>query len=176
MASPTREQRICLIALQGGFLSFELTSHSSFVPRAPCAATCPGLIMPSVTEARGSDMNASAQVRETRARRPRQVPRLALALIVAMVGLAACGDDGAGTTPGVDSESPAAAGEAGEEILIKAHVVFNFPPEGAITSSGEVLEGSTIGDSPPAARSRIKTLRIHRSGSWTEPSRAPTAP
>ena len=66
--------------------------------------------------------------------------RLAVALAVAGLGLAACGDDdrdAAGTTaPDVEASAPPATDEA---ILIRTRV--NIP-------TGEVLSGSSIGDSP----------------------------
>jgi hypothetical protein len=73
-----------------------------------------------------------------------------MALILATVGLAACGggdgnETGAATTPGVDSEASADPAEGSEEILIETHVVF---PEADTPVTGEVLDGSTIGDSP----------------------------
>ena len=72
---------------------------------------------------------------------------LVLALAVAALGVAACGsDDGdeseATTTPAADTDS-ADAGEGSEKLVIKTHVKFG--PGGA---KGEVLSGSTIGDSP----------------------------
>jgi hypothetical protein len=92
---------------------------------------------------------------ETKLGQSRRVRRLAMALILATVGLAACGggdgnETGAGTTPGVDSDLTADPGEGSEEIVIKTRVVFpkDEPPAGATTATGEVLDGSTIGDSP----------------------------
>ncbi len=75
---------------------------------------------------------------------PRRGPWLASALILATVGLAACGDDGGdgtATTPGSGSD----AIDGSEEIVITTRVVFPESEEGVVT--GEVLEGSTIGDS-----------------------------
>jgi hypothetical protein len=66
-----------------------------------------------------------------------------LALVLATFGLAACGGDdatetGAETTSGGDlSDDP---GEGSEEIVINTQVERSQP--------GEVLDGSTIGDSP----------------------------
>jgi hypothetical protein len=72
--------------------------------------------------------------------RQRQARSLTSALLVATVGLAACGDEGGnGTATGAD-------GEATEEIVIETRVVFPESPEGPVT--GEVLDGSAIGDSP----------------------------
>jgi hypothetical protein len=81
---------------------------------------------------------------ETKLGQPRQVRWLALALTLATVGLGACGDDdgdenGAATTPGVDTDLPADSGEGSEEVVIKTRV--DIP-------TGEVLDGSSIGDSP----------------------------
>ena len=75
----------------------------------------------------------------------RRVGWLVLALAVATFGVAACGgDDGddseATTTPATD----AAVAEAGEKIVIATHI--EFPPNAA--PKGEILVGSTIGDSP----------------------------
>jgi hypothetical protein len=87
---------------------------------------------------------------ETKLGQSRRVRRLAMTLILATVGLAACGEgDGneteAATTPGVDGDLTADPGEGSEEIVIKTRVVF---PKGEIPVTGEVLDGSTIGDSP----------------------------
>lgn len=77
----------------------------------------------------------------------RRVRWLVLALAIATLGVAACGgDDGdeseATTTPAVDTDS-ADAGEGSEKIVIKTHITFRPDPP-----TGEVLSGSTIGDSP----------------------------
>ena len=76
-------------------------------------------------------------------------------LMVSLLGVAACGDDDgdeggtttgaeeAGTTAGGD-ETGASADESGEPILIKTHLA---PLNAGGESSGEVLSGSTIGDS-----------------------------
>jgi hypothetical protein len=76
-------------------------------------------------------------------------------LMVSLLGIAACGDDDgdksrattgaeeAGTTAGGD-ETGASAKESGEPILIKTHLA---PPNARGKTSGEVLFGSTIGDS-----------------------------
>jgi hypothetical protein len=69
---------------------------------------------------------------------------LAVALTVTAVGLAACGDDdgdenGAATTSGADTDLSADPAEGSEEIVIKTDL--NIP-------TGEVLGGSSIGDSP----------------------------
>lgn len=94
---------------------------------------------------------------ETKLGRPRQVRWLALALTLATVGFAACGDDdgdenGAATTPGVDTDLSADPGEGSEEIVIKTDVVIDIPeggPQpGVSISEGEVLGGSSLGDSP----------------------------
>jgi len=74
----------------------------------------------------------------------RQARWPALALTVAAVGLAACGDDGATTTSD--------AGEGGEQIVIKTHVDIHIPKGGPVPghsiSDGTVLAGSSIGDAP----------------------------
>ena len=72
---------------------------------------------------------------------------LVLALAVATLGVAACGgDDGdeseATTAPAVDTNS-VDAGEGSEKIVIETHITF-----GPDAATGEVLSGSTIGDSP----------------------------
>jgi hypothetical protein len=70
---------------------------------------------------------------------------LAMALAVTAIGLAACGDDdgdedgAATTTSGADSDLSADPADGGEEIVIKTDL--NIP-------AGEVLGGSSIGDSP----------------------------
>jgi hypothetical protein len=71
---------------------------------------------------------------------------MALTLAITALGLAACGDDdddGSGTTAGGGIETTAEGG--GEPILIKTHVAALEGPADATT--GEVLSGSTIGDS-----------------------------
>ena len=80
---------------------------------------------------------------------------LALLLTLATVGLAACGNDdgdesGAETTPGADGDLSADPGEGGEEIVIKTRVTIGAADElrGSNVSGGEVLDGSSIGDSP----------------------------
>jgi hypothetical protein len=76
-------------------------------------------------------------------------------LMVSLLGIAACSDDDgdeggtatgaeeAGTTAGGD-ETGTSAKESGEPILIKTHVA---PPNARDETFGEVLSGSTIGDS-----------------------------
>jgi hypothetical protein len=74
-------------------------------------------------------------------RRIRRRALLAVALTVASIALAACGGDdelGGPTAPDVEASSPPAT-ESGEAIRIRTHV--NIP-------MGEVLGGSSIGDSP----------------------------
>jgi hypothetical protein len=75
--------------------------------------------------------------------RPRQGHWLGVALTITALGVAACGgDDGdaAGTTSVSSNEraSTAGGGASGEPILIKTRVTI---------PTGEVLAGSTIGDS-----------------------------
>jgi hypothetical protein len=69
----------------------------------------------------------------------------------------ACGDDdgdenGAATTPGVDSDLSADPGEGSEEIVIKTDVDIHIREgealPGSSISTGEVVGGSSIGDSP----------------------------
>lgn len=72
-------------------------------------------------------------------------------LCVGIFLVAACGgDDGdaAGTTPSPSAESDSSAsGEVADEpIVIKTRMTLT--PEEKIVSSGKVLNGSTIGDSP----------------------------
>ena len=88
---------------------------------------------------------------------------LALAGVVTALGLAACGgDDGdeggtttgaeeAGTTAGGD-ETGTSAKKSGEPILIKTHVA---PLNARGETTGEVLSGSTIGDSAFCAGGRF---------------------
>jgi hypothetical protein len=81
---------------------------------------------------------------------------LALLLMVSLLGLPACGDDdgdeGGATTGAEETETTAGgdetgttADEAGERILIKTRVA---PPNARDETTGEVLSGSTIGNSP----------------------------
>jgi len=88
-------------------------------------------------------------------RRPSQIRRLALLLTLATVGFAACGDDDGGetdaaTTSGVESDVSTDAAEAGEDVVIKTQVKINAAEEnrGSNVSRGEILDGSTIGDTP----------------------------
>ena len=92
--------------------------------------------------------------------------RLAMALAVAAIGLAACGDDDGGeggTTTGAEEAGTTAGGDetgttaekGGEPILIKTHVVFLEDPDAEGESTGEVLPGSTIGDSAFCAGGRF---------------------
>jgi hypothetical protein len=70
---------------------------------------------------------------------------LALALVVTALGIAACGDEG-GTTTGAE-EAGTTAEEGGVPILIKTHLAFVEDPTAKVGAMGEVLSGSTIGDS-----------------------------
>jgi hypothetical protein len=82
-------------------------------------------------------------------------PAFAVVLMVSLLGIAACSDDDgdeggtttrakeAGTTAGGD-ETGTNANERGEPILIKTHLA---PLNAEGESFGEVLSGSTIGDS-----------------------------
>ncbi len=76
-------------------------------------------------------------------------------LMVSLLGIAACSDDDGdedGTTTGTEEAETTAGGdetgtsakESGEPILIKTHLA---PPNARGESTGEVLSGSTIGDS-----------------------------
>lgn len=91
---------------------------------------------------------------ETRLGQPRQVRWLALALMPATVGLAACGgnDRGATATSGGKTGLTADPGAATEHIVIKTRAVLDIPeggPQpGESTGRGEVLAGSSLGDSP----------------------------
>jgi hypothetical protein len=77
-----------------------------------------------------------------------------LLLTLAAVGLAACGDGGdetgAATTSGIDRDHSTDAEQADEEVVIKTRVEINAAEEnrGSNVSRGEVLDGSSIGDSP----------------------------
>lgn len=82
---------------------------------------------------------------------PRRARRLVVALTISAMGVAACGgDDGdaSGTTgaPSVESESSASGGADSEPILIETRMTLT--PEEEIVSTGKILDGSTIGDSP----------------------------
>ena len=82
---------------------------------------------------------------------------LAMALTVAAIGLAACGDDDGdegGTTTGAE-EAGTTAEKAGEPILIKTHVAFVEDANAKGETIGEVLPGSTIGDSAFCAGGRF---------------------
>ena len=74
-------------------------------------------------------------------------------LMVSLLDIAACGDDDAdegGTTASRDVERTSTlAGGSSEPILIKTHL---GPPSAQGKTSGEVLSGSTIGDSAFCAR------------------------
>jgi hypothetical protein len=104
-------------------------------------------------------------------------------LTLATVGLAACGDDGAGTgaTTSTGTGDGSSGAEGGEKIAIKTHVNIQIPKGGPVPGSsiseGEVLDGSSIGDSPlaRAARSAICTQMTRTSDWWTGPFAAPTA-
>ena len=76
-------------------------------------------------------------------------------LMISLLGLAACGDDDGdegGTTTGAEEtgttagrdETGTSAKDGGEPILIKTHLA---PLNARGESTGEVLSGSTIGDS-----------------------------
>jgi len=85
-----------------------------------------------------------------------------LALTLAIVALAACGDDdgdedGAATTSGVDSDLSADPGGV-EEIVIKTQVEIGAAEElrGSNVSEGEVLDGSSIADSPFCPRGTFR--------------------
>jgi hypothetical protein len=87
----------------------------------------------------------------------------AVLLMVSLLGIAACDDDDGdegGTTTGAEEAGPTAgkdetgttAEEGGEPILIKTHVA---PPNARGETTGEVLSGSTIGDSAFCAGGRF---------------------
>jgi hypothetical protein len=103
---------------------------------------------------------------------------------LAAIGLGACGDadgdePGAATTSGVDSDVSADPGEGSEEILIQTQVEIGVAEElrGSNVSEGEVLDGSSIGDSPfcPGGVFRDAHSEDPEIGSWTERFSAPTA-
>jgi hypothetical protein len=74
---------------------------------------------------------------------------LAMALAVAAIGLAACGDDdgdAGGTTSGAEKTGTAPK-QGGEPVLIKTQVAFVEDANAKGATMGEVLPGSTIGDS-----------------------------
>jgi hypothetical protein len=80
----------------------------------------------------------------------------AVLLMVSLLGIAACSDDDGdegGTTaaPDVETTSTTAAG-SNEPILIKTHLA---PPNARGETTGEVLSGSTIGDSAFCAGGRF---------------------
>ena len=84
-------------------------------------------------------------------------------LVVSLLGIAACSDDDGdegGTTTGAEEAETTAGGdetgtsaeESGEKILIKTHLA---PLNARGESVGEVLSGSTIGDSAFCAGGRF---------------------
>lgn len=77
---------------------------------------------------------------------------LAIGLIVGGCGGDGGDENGVAATSGVDSDLSADPGEGSEEIVIKTHVNIEIPKGGPVpgssTGKGEVLDGSTIGDSP----------------------------
>src|SRR5688500_4926296 len=90
----------------------------------------------------------------------------ALALVVTTLGIAGCADDygdEGGTTTGATEARTTAGGddtgtsakESGEPILIKTH---SAPLNARGESTGEVLSGSTIGDSAFCAGGRSPML------------------
>ena len=64
--------------------------------------------------------------------------RLALALALTTVGLAACGD-----TPAADKDAPADAAKPSEKIVIKTSAELI-----EYVDTGKMLSGSTLGDAP----------------------------
>jgi hypothetical protein len=69
----------------------------------------------------------------------------AVLLMVSLLGVAACGDDDdEGVTTTGAEEADTTADKGGEPILIKTHLA---PLNARGESTGEVLSGSTIGDS-----------------------------
>jgi hypothetical protein len=78
---------------------------------------------------------------------------LPLVLAVTATGLAACGDED-GTTTGA-AETGTAAKEDGGPILIKTHVTFLKVPDSKVGAVGEVLSGSTVGDSAFCAGGKL---------------------
>jgi hypothetical protein len=85
--------------------------------------------------------------------RPRQIRCLAaVASIVATLGLAACSDDGeeTATTSGAGNDIAGDSEAASEKILIETQVKIDAAKQnrGSNVSRGEILDGSSIGDSP----------------------------
>jgi hypothetical protein len=77
---------------------------------------------------------------------------LFLLSFAAAIGIAACGgDDDATPVTDTERESTADAGAGGESILIKTDVEINIPEGGPVsgttTGEGEILGGSSLGDS-----------------------------
>ena len=75
-------------------------------------------------------------------------PRLALPLLLSTLTLAACGEE---SGDGESSSRPTSSAEP-EQILITTNVKLDIP-DGAVqvgdpTGGGEILEGSSVGDSP----------------------------
>lgn len=77
---------------------------------------------------------------------------LAIGLIVGGCGGDGGDENGVAATSGVDSDLSADPGEGSEEIVIKTGVNIQIPKGGPVpgssTGNGEVLGGSSLGDSP----------------------------
>jgi hypothetical protein len=76
----------------------------------------------------------------------------AVLVMASLLGIAACGDDDGdenGTRSADAEATPTNAAESNEQILIKTHL---GPPNAQGKTTGEVLSGSTIGDSPFCAQ------------------------
>jgi hypothetical protein len=91
---------------------------------------------------------------------------LPLVLAVTAIGLASCGDDDgdeSGTTTDAAEAETTAAGDGtgtaaeggGEPILIRTHLTFLEQPKAGVGATGEVLPGSTLGDSDFCAGGRF---------------------
>ena len=66
----------------------------------------------------------------------------AAVVVVAVIGLGACGDDDEGEA------QPSAADAPVGEVVIRTRIVFEQDREAEIGATGEVLDGSTVGDAP----------------------------
>src|SRR4051794_68851 len=81
-------------------------------------------------------------------RRGRHVPLATVAVAVAAMSLAACGDDGSAenavaTTRGTTSEDSTDRAPGRQKLTIKAHANLQD-----VVDKGEVLSGSSLGDAP----------------------------
>src|SRR4051812_36572546 len=80
--------------------------------------------------------------------RRRHIPRETVAVMIAAISLAACGDDGSAengtaTTGSTTSERSTDRAAGRRKLVIKAHANLQD-----VVDKGEVLSGSSLGDAP----------------------------